>query len=146
MTKPTFSWGAGITLVYTAFALATLGVVAFSFTQKVDLVADNYYKQELQYQQRINESSAAMSLTAPVRWDFSGNRRHIILTFPAAATATVTFYRPSNSAMDKTFGITAGNDCTAHIPLAALPSGFWRMKIAWESDGKKLYNEFSLTL
>lgn len=146
MTKPKFSWGVGITIVYTTFALATLSFVAYAFSQKVELVADNYYKQEMQYQQRINESSAALALDTPVRWNLSDDRENIILTFPAAATATVILYRPSNSALDKTFTLSAGSDGTARIPIKAIASGFWRMKIQWNIGDKKMYNEFSLTL
>jgi nitrogen fixation protein FixH len=146
MTKPLFSWGVGITIVYSAFALATLGVVAFSFTQKVDLVADNYYKQELQFQQRINESTAAQALEKPLSWNFSDDRQSILITFPDAAKATITLYRPSNSAHDKTFAVIAGEDGRTAIPLHGLRAGFWRIQIHWETGGKKFYNEFSINV
>lgn len=146
MTKPKFSWGVGITIVYTTFAIATLSFVAYAFTQKVELVSDNYYKQEIQYQQRINESSAALSLDKPVSWNLSDDHQYIMLTFPTTATATVTLYRPSDSALDKTFTVNAGSDGMATIPLKTLSSGFWRMKIQWSSAGKNMYNEFALTL
>ena len=36
-----FSYGMGVVVVFATFALATLGFVAFAFSAKVELVADN---------------------------------------------------------------------------------------------------------
>ena len=47
-----FHWGWRIALIYTTFALATIGFMIFSFTQKVDLVSTQYYADELSMMQR----------------------------------------------------------------------------------------------
>jgi hypothetical protein len=48
------SWGTKIAFLYLSFA-TMIGVMVYkSVTQSVDLVAPNYYEQELKYQDKID--------------------------------------------------------------------------------------------
>ena len=38
-------WGVAVAVFYTAFALSTVGFVAFAMTRDVDLVSVDYYQQ-----------------------------------------------------------------------------------------------------
>lgn len=139
-----FSYGMGVVVVYATFALATLGFVAFAFSEKVELVADNYYSQEIRYQQRIDETSAG--LEQPLEWKLSDDRKTLLLTFTEAAEANITLYRPSNSALDKTVQLSAQAGESASLPLDGLASGLWRVKIIWKTGGKSRYTEIPVHL
>ncbi len=48
------NWGVGIAIVYILFVLGMLTLVFKSRSQKIDLVTENYYQQELAYQEEID--------------------------------------------------------------------------------------------
>lgn len=49
-----WNWGKGIVLVYSLFVLGILYLVYQSKQQKLDLVYDDYYAQELMFQNQID--------------------------------------------------------------------------------------------
>ena len=132
-------WGYGIAAVYTAFALATLGVVAFTMTQKVELVSPDYYAKEVKYDQQINRQANALAqaVTCTLVGQF------VKLQFPApAAHGTILFYRPSESALDQEFAIAPDADGSQLLSTAKLAKGVWRVKVTWSSEGRDFYHEF----
>ena len=46
-------WGVAVAVFYTAFALSTVGFVAFAMTRDVDLVSDDYYAQALAHDRHM---------------------------------------------------------------------------------------------
>ena len=48
------NWGVGIAIVYILFVVGMLTLVFKSRSQKIDLVTENYYQQELAYQEEID--------------------------------------------------------------------------------------------
>ena len=46
------NWGWGIALAYSIFALSLLGFLVFALRQDNSLVVEDYYQQDLDYQQR----------------------------------------------------------------------------------------------
>ena len=49
------NWGWKIALVYTLFALMTLGFVVLGSMKKVNLVEKDYYEKEIKYQEQIDK-------------------------------------------------------------------------------------------
>ena len=49
------NWGWRITIVYSLFALTMIGAVIYSTTLDVNLVEEDYYEKEVNYQQVINK-------------------------------------------------------------------------------------------
>jgi hypothetical protein len=60
-----WNWGKGIVLVYSLFVLGILFLVYQSKQQKLDLVYDDYYAQELMFQ---NQTSCEQSLQTMTYW------------------------------------------------------------------------------
>ncbi|MCB9190933.1 MAG: FixH family protein [Flavobacteriales bacterium] len=54
-------WGTRITLFYGSFVAFMLFMVVMAVQQDFDLVADNYYEQEIAYQDRIDQMNNANS-------------------------------------------------------------------------------------
>ncbi len=132
-------WGWGIGLLYGGF-VAMIGVlVSLSMNQKIDLVTEKYYDEEIQYQQKIDRMKRAHALTTPVQWRMSGN--DLLVDFPAGlgkATGTVHFYCPANSSNDRTVTIT---DQRQTINLASLPKGHYKLQIDWQAGDQTYWNE-----
>ena len=62
-----WNWGKGIVLVYACFVVGMLYLVFQSKQQKIDLVVDDYYQQELKFQQQIDASNRAVKAGVKAR-------------------------------------------------------------------------------
>ncbi len=138
-------WGYGVVIVYTMFALGTLAVVYFSFTQNVDLVTKDYYAKSLVHEQQIQ--SAKNGESQHVSASVSSDKSMLQVLFPVdKVTGTVYLYRPSGSQMDKEFAIQQDAANTMNIATNGLEKGFWRVKVQWKHDATDYYNEFKIEL
>ncbi|HZS03528.1 MAG TPA: FixH family protein [Blastocatellia bacterium] len=142
-------WGYGIAAVYSIFALATLGVVAFSLTQKVELVSKDYYEKEVTCEQQIERLRQTNAMGQQVTCQLTTDGRFIEARFPAALTdvrGTLTLYRPSDSSLDREVTLAPDAGGRQLIPADKLAKGYWRAKLHWQSGGRGYYNEYSLTV
>lgn len=145
------NWGWKIVVVYALFVIMTLAMVFYFMRQKVDLVAEDYYKQEIEYQGQIDKITNARLLKEPVGFQYLIDDRSIQLTFPKThiehgIKGQVQLYRPSDANEDKKIIIKPGEDGVQTIAIGSLKKGLWRVKISWNSAGKEYYDEKVLTL
>jgi hypothetical protein len=140
------SWGYKIAGFYLVFVTGIMWLVFQSSQQKVDLVTQDYYAQELRYQERIDQTKRASGLSAPLQIMQHG--RQVSLQFPAEfngkkISGSVVLYCPSNKDMDiSTVLQTVNNQMQWTIPEKN--QGLHELQVSWESEGKTYY--FSKTL
>lgn len=140
-------WGYGIAAVYAVFAIATLSFVAFTMTHKVELVAKDYYAQEVAYEQQINRVRQTKELAQPITCELSADGKFIRLQMPpkmAAVQGTILLYYPAESSLDRELELDPDDDGTQNIPTAKLARGVWRVKVTWSYAGRAFYNEFTV--
>lgn len=142
--KKEWKWPLGIFLGYMIFVTSTLGFVFFTFTQKTDLVVENYYEKTLKYQDHINKAQNALDLEIPFRFELKG--REMDLVFPIEIlteqiNGEIVFYRPSDSALDRMLPIQVNQEGHQLISLADFQSGAWKMQVLWESAGVEYFTE-----
>lgn len=140
-------WGYGIAAVYTIFALATLSFVAFTMTQKVELVAKDYYAQEVTYEKQINRVRQTKELAQEITCELSADGKFIRLQMPpkmAAVQGTILLYYPSESSLDMELELDPNDDGTQNILTVKLARGMWRVKVTWSYAGREFYNEFTM--
>ena len=145
------NWGWKIVILYSLFVIMTLTMVFFFMRQRVDLVADDYYKQEIEYQDQIDKITNARSLKEPIGFQYSKENRTIQLDFPKSHVSNgingiVSLYRPSDSDEDRQFKIKPDEKGIQIIAVGSLKKGLWRAKIAWKSGGIEFYDEKVITL
>jgi hypothetical protein len=144
------NWGLGVTIVYTVFALSTLGFVAFAMTQSPDLVAPDYYERSLAMDQRMAAEENVLALGAAFQCDPQPDGRSVVITLPdgqaASARGTVTMYRPSNSHEDRITPLVLDAQGIAHVPLAGLARGYWKLQVQWRASGRPYYYERPVTV
>lgn len=146
------SWMLGIIGVYSTFAVGTLAVVGFTFTQKIELVSKRHYEEGVNFQTKIDNSYRAAALQESLSWKLSSDKKMLEISYPASFLASgnvsgkITFFRPSESTMDKTFSIHIGNDGKQYIPLAEIPSGFWMISLEVNADGQGYFKESQVFL
>jgi hypothetical protein len=135
------NWGTGIVIAMIAFMSFILFFVVKMFTDdqyQYDLVVEEYYKQEIGFQDELNAEKNAIELAenvvieqteTGVMIDFPGNEAS------ANIDGIVTFYRPSNKNLDFTKPvILEGNKM--FIPKNKIAAGRWNISVRWVQNGK----------
>ena len=140
------NWGKGITIALVAFIgfIVFLGVTLMS--KNVDLVAEDYYQQELKVQGNIEKKQNANALEQKVK--ISKSVEGITIEFPSdfdfqAIKGKVSLYRPSNQKLDFEIPISLS---TSHllIPKSNLVGGLWDITIEWEYNEVDYLNKESV--
>ncbi len=140
------NWGWSITLAIVSF----MGFILFfvirvqtDSTYDNELVAEDYYKQEIEFQESIDKKQNAANLTEKLK--ISTNPEGIIIEFPkdldvSKIKGKMSLYRPSNQKLDfeKTISLS-----TSHllIPKSDLVSGRWDISIDWTYENKSYLNQ-----
>ena len=142
--KKKANWGTGILFSYVLFMGITILTTVYFMNQDVNLVTDDYYQQEIKYQDQIDKIERTNSLPEKPVIDFDG--KGINLAFPNSllnenVTGKIHFYRPSNPALDFEIPLSLNNDGSQFISTTQLASGFWRLKLNWTINGNEYYNK-----
>jgi len=123
--------------------LAILTAVYF-MNQDVNLVTDDYYQQEIKYQDQIDKIERTNALPEKPAIDFDGEG--VKVSFPEAlliknVIGKIHFYRPSNPKLDFDLPLSLSDDGVQIVSTKKMETGFWRLKMYWAMDGKDYYNE-----
>lgn len=151
--KPTadrrISWGTGIALLYIGFVVGMLTLVIMSMNQRVDLVSDDYYAQELGFQKKIDKIQRAKALAEPLRWEVNGEE--LTIRYPASInraelSGKVIFYCPSDNRKDSEFTILPNAQNQQIIPLSKLQSGRYKLQFDWKKGETTFWDEGVITV
>ena len=137
-----WNWGVGIATVYTIFAGATLGFVAFAMSERVDLVSPEYYADSLAHDAKQAAESRTLALGSSFRMEQSAGV--VTLSWPATArpdNGRISMYRPSNSASDRSIAVAPDTQGRQVVSLESVPAGSWILQCDWVSGGLKYYAE-----
>ena len=102
-----------------------------------DLVTENYYAQELEFENDLKKQKNAQTLEKNVTWQHT--EEGLIITFPedmnpSEITGKVFLYRPSNKQLD--FGSSISlSEHNLLIPDKRLLDGRWNIKVDWQYKG-----------
>jgi hypothetical protein len=141
------NWGNWIAFAYTAFVALIIFMVYLTFGEKWDLVSEDYYEQEIKYQEKIDQKSRA--LEAEVKPQISISNQKLVVNIPmgfeaeASVEGKVNFFRPSDAEKDFEFAISSAKES---IPLEKFSKGKYLAKIEWTYKGEKYYNEQTLII
>lgn len=137
------NWGKGIFAAYTVFMIVVLGTVAFTTTVDVDLVADDYYEQEIKYQNEIDKKNRTNQLTEQV--DVILEKENVKISFPKNSyeyiSGKINFYRPSDEKLDFSLDIKIDSTVSQIIPRGKLAKGLWKVKVDWRHFNQEYLNE-----
>ena len=149
MSTLKLGWGSKIAFLYIGFVLLIVVLVTASMRQEVDLVADNYYEQELAYQDVLDAGKNQSTLSGPV--SIHANETMVTIEFPEefsrqAINGNIQFYSPIERAWDKEIALNSIQGGMTTIPRSELQRTKYKIKISWEVEGKKYYQESDLNL
>lgn len=124
-----------------------LTLVGMSASQKIDLATDKYYDEELKFQEKIDKTKRALSLSRPLSWELQGDQ--IRIHFPEnfsdnSISGKLKLYCPSNNQNDRTFDLRA-TEQKQLISLKNVPGGRYILQFDWQADAETYWNEGMLT-
>lgn len=138
------SWGIRITILYMSFVALIVTLVVLCFGQKVELVSKDYYKQELQYQDKINAINNANALTNSIEYSVNGNVIALKANpefLQAGYKGEIYFFRPSDSDKDVKMELKFGANGEQLIQSDKLQHGIYNMQLSWQQGGKSYFKE-----
>lgn len=133
------NWGTSIVIAFALFIGFILFFVVKSHQKqnKHDLVSEEYYKEELKFQDEIDKQTNVKNLEE--RFNVINSETGIEIQFPTQFTndniaGKVIMARPSNKALDFETNISLTNHKMT-LPKSNLVEGNWNLKIEFTSEG-----------
>jgi hypothetical protein len=135
--KIKLNWGFGVVLAFIGFiSFIMYFVISMSADNKYshDLVANDYYKQELNFQKNIDATKNAKNLKENIKIERVKEGLKII--FPKELNAEkikgkVFLYRPSNKQLDFEMLIAISDSSYLLMPDKRLLDGRWNIIVDW---------------
>jgi hypothetical protein len=130
------SWGWRIAIVYTFFAVSTVGFVAFAMTENVELVRADYYEHSLKQDETFAAEQRGRAVDNEIEVKINNQYLHITLPNSHAKldSGSISFYRPDNSKFDHTFEL---DNRSVSVPLDQIVAGNYELAIDWTFNGKR---------
>lgn len=138
------SWGWKITFTFIGFIGLMAYLVIGSFQQNIDLVSEDYYEHELNYQDRIDHKVNASNLENNLQ--IKQENKRLAVGFPAVhqldkISGEIKLYRPSNAGLDKTISIEPNEDGWQFLDKKDLVGGLYKVQVHWSDGTQKYYKE-----
>jgi len=142
------NWGKGLALTLVAFAALMVWFIVMATRNPEPLVTEEYYEQELKYQERIDNTTRAHALST-VGMEVTANS--IRLTFPAgmsdrSITGDLTLLRPNDPTADRLLKVIADSNGVFQTDAVALVAGRYNALLEWNADGVAYYTEEKLVV
>jgi hypothetical protein len=129
------NWGKGIIVALALFVGFILFLVITLMRQDVDLVSEDYYKQEIDYEARIQKEQNGLNSTAKIK--IVDQKSFVIIQLPDSIALTnvlVNLKRPNDEKLDKSFKIEGTK--TFMLPKASLEKGKYDLTIEYTMNKK----------
>lgn len=141
------NWGKSIALVFIVFA-GFIGTMVFWMSrQQVDLVRDDYYQDELAYQQHIDRVANARHLDPDAYIQVDAPHRQVHIVRPdSLLQGTLLLYCPANRRADIRLTLSPAGSATTTLAMQNRPAGLWRAQLTWSDGQRSYYTERSLQL
>ena len=141
------NWGKSIVLAFVLFAAFIAMLVAICIRQDVSLVANEYYAEELAYQQQIDRISNTNKLKEPPKITLDGSVLSVSFNdLPEVEKGQLQLFRPSDPALDTQFELRPGHDSFQRFSTKGLKKGMYRARLQWRMQGKEFFLEQTIYL
>jgi hypothetical protein len=146
--KLKLNWGHYITIAMVLFMGFILYMVFTLSSTKVDLYSEDYYQQELDYEQRIIASENSKGLSNQI--SVSQIDDNIVIRFnpdlaEKASKGNAYFYKPNDKDADKFIQLNFINGAQL-IEATSFSKGNYTVKFHWIYEDKPYYIEKEFTL
>lgn len=142
------NWGWKIAIAYTAFAGMVLAFVFAASINKVNLVEEDYYKKEIEYQNQIERIINTNELGSKFIMYLDVLKKAIVVenNGDKLISGELQFYRPSDSSIDIVTAFKVNSEDTLEIQTNTLERGLWIIKANWTLEDKSYYKSIQIEL
>ena len=121
-------------------------MVFISMNQDINLVAEDYYRQEIAYEDQINRERNTSKLEKAPTIKLDRSNQLVIVEFPVELISklqegNIHMFRPSDSNLDKRFRLNLNEEGIQAISISGQPKGLWRIKLLWRDTNLEYYQE-----
>ncbi len=136
------NFGKAIVLSFVLFALFIGTLVYFCVREDVSLVSEEYYKDELAYQEKLDKMNNTQALDVqPAITAQQGKVNIVFDVFNRVEKGELKITRPSNARLDQNFEIPPAPGNTREFSLSHWEPGLYRASMTWTMGGKDYYFE-----
>lgn len=144
-------WPYGIIGIFVVFIASLAVFVSFAVANDVELVAKDYYQQEIEYESQMDRIRRTQSLTDQPQIKLTPTDQSILIKLPTEHRAedisgSVQFYFPADVNGDHSASLELSPSGTQEFELKELPTGRCRVKLHWTFQNEEYYHEETLLL
>jgi hypothetical protein len=144
-------WPVSIISFFVIAIVGCVSFVAFCSRHPADLVAADYYEQEVHYQAQINRSHSAGQHAQPASVTYYPTTRRVVLALPPNSSPSqiagkIQFYRPSAINLDRQFKLEPNSDGVQTIDATSLPPGLWKVRVSWTIENQDYFIDQKLII
>lgn len=137
-------WPASIIATFAVFISGTIALVVIATRDRSDLVAADYYEQEIRFQSRLDQLQRTAPLAHQILAQHLPTPDHIEIAIPrshaaAGATGDIRLYRPNLATADRSLPLATSPDGRQIIPAADLADGLWKVQIQWKAGADEFF-------
>ncbi|MBL0036833.1 MAG: FixH family protein [Flavobacteriales bacterium] len=139
-----FNWGHGIFISMVIFVIMMTSFMVRAFHNQEELVTENYYAEELKYQDRIDRMTNATEAGEAMRTEVVAGA--LVLTFPARfagapINGSAHLLKPNDSRADRTVELVVDNTGRCTIDTQGWMKGVYHLQVDWNAEGVDHYSE-----
>jgi hypothetical protein len=139
-------WGKGILLAIIGFIVIIMTMVVISVRMEgIELVTENYYEAEINYQDQIDKEKSTLALEREVL-QFDAENQSLFLDLPVGATGILHLFRPSDSKLDQKLPVEIKEENEKTVSIRNLQAGYWKAQLSWQENGESYYQEKKISL
>lgn len=144
-------WPYAVIGVFVVFILATVGLIVLASSNRMELVASDYYEQELRYQRQMEKISRTRALGSKASIALDAGRKQIVIAVPAEhvsqlADGSIQLYRPSAAGLDRRVNLELTPEGRQLVDVSAMPHGLWKVRVQWKFGGDEFFLDESVKL
>ena len=137
-------WPVSIVAFFTLAILAGVAFVIFCSLHPSELVAEDYYEQEIRYQSQLDQMERVRASGSLASIQYNADLKSITISIPesqgqAQPTGKVELYRPSSANLDQSIKLDVDGQGSQQIDAGSLQPGLWKIKVSWSVGGKDYY-------
>lgn len=124
-------------MFFALFITCMVLFIVFASWHPTDLVRQDYYEEEIRYQQQLDRLNRTQPIRTAVRVRYLPARQLIRITLPAAhatpqTSGEIHFYRPSDAHLDHRLRLEVDAQGHQEVDARHLKGGLWKVRLQWK--------------
>ncbi|MBO6495641.1 MAG: FixH family protein [Roseivirga sp.] len=145
------NWGNRIIVAFVLFFGVLFTLVYISMNTEFSLVADNYYEQELAYEDQLTRIRNVNALDQKPEFSIDRTGLKVSLAFPEGVAQNikegkVKFYRSSSARHDKEMELELNETNKFEQDISEFVVGAWKLQLFWTDGNKEYYKEIDFVI